>query len=642
MKQFLLIILTITGISTGTLFAAPGVTASSTSPITLPASTTTIAGAISGFQSTGSGSSLVTYSAITYTWTVTPALDLTNDNGSLTQNASGNASVSGPTVTFAPDVNTTYTFKLTINYKKKTGTGSAITQTALTTTTQVVVNVPLVAVAGTDVTLTLSGGSASTNVTLTGTASGGTGSYTYAWSKVSGPSGGTTNANSQTANISGLQIGAYVYKLTVNGTATDQVTVTVLAPPSELVFKNPSLDSGLAGQDNAVYRFRNITNKTTAEVDALVKITGRSSTAVVIAKDNSNNYIIDETGTGYDNAFQPRVDYTGSYNSSTDWYLEFQVTLVKAGTKLPVTVNSFGLSGLDLDGNSTYHEYVSLYGLSTYTVEQNSDVTASALANHTGERFDGSHNEYDGIDVGQTNDEFTANFVNANAFIIRVGGKVTNGSGTDLGIDNGRQYSLWFKSLDFTAPVQSGLPITLSAFTVNKSGNDAILKWTTESELNNDYMLVERSSDGVNFTNVATIQGNGTTELQHNYQYADPINGLTGVVYYRLRDVDLDGKGNNSKVIALRLDGSVMSASLSVYPNPFVSNVKLSVNASKEGRANVVISNIAGQQVANESVLLQNGQNIIVLQNLSALTPGIYAIDFTTQEGRFSQKIIKN
>ena len=633
MKHFLLLTLTLVSISAGKLFATPGVTASSTGTITLPVNTAAISGAISGFKNVSG----TTYSSISYTWTVSPSIgSMTSTTGSLSQDANGNATVAGPVVVFAPTVNTTYTFTLKIKYKKNNSS-----QTASATTT-VVVNVPLVAISEVNQTLTLSGCATTNNANITASDSGGSGTYTYSWTKESGPAGGNTNTNSAKVNITGLQVGVYQYQVTVNGSAIDIVTVTVLAAPAELVFQNPTLSSGSAGQDNAVYKFSNVTNQATSQVDALVTITGRSSSAVTLGKDANNKYIIDETGTGYDNAFQPRIDYTGSYNSNTDWYMEFQVAFVKAGTTTPINVNSFGLSGLDLDGNSTYHEYISLYGLSTYTLEQNTQITASGLTSPSGERFDGARNEFDGIDVTATADEITANYLNINTFKIRMGGKVTSGSGSDLGIDNGREYSLWFKSLNFTNPVQTALSVKLTSFTVTKDGNYSLLKWTTESELDNEYMDVQRSTDGINFTSVGTVQGNGTSDLAHNYQFSDPIGGLSGMVYYRLRDVDADGKGSYSKIIALRLDGAAMSTAFSVYPNPFVSNVKLNITSTKEAKATVVISNLAGQQVAAQAVLLQNGYNIVVLQGLKSLVPGLYIVEFTTEDGKFAQKIVKN
>lgn len=191
------------------------------------------------------------------------------------------------------------------------------------------------------------------------------------------------------------------------------------------------------------------------------------------------------------------------------------------------------------------------------------------------------------------------------------------------------------------APTKS-LPVSLLSFTATKSGNDALLRWSTSSELNNDYMEVQRSTDGVNFITVSSVPGNGTTAIVHSYEYNDDISGLSGIIYYRLADVDNNGRISYSQIIPLRLDGSTTSSSFSVYPNPFASDVKLNVTSTKQTIGSVVINNIAGQQVLEQSVTIQDGQNVIVLNNLGALRPGIYIISFITADGRITQKIIKN
>ena len=126
-----------------------------------------------------------------------------------------------------------------------------------------------------------------------------------------------------------------------------------------LSFKNPTVVSGTAGADNAVYKFSNVTTG----VDALVKINGRSSSNVVLND-------IDISNTGYDSAFQPLINYTNGSNIksnvSTDWYMEFQISFVSAGTSTPTTVSAFSATLLDDDGNTSFHEYVSFYGLSSY------------------------------------------------------------------------------------------------------------------------------------------------------------------------------------------------------------------------------------------------------------------------------------
>jgi uncharacterized repeat protein (TIGR01451 family) len=215
------------------------------------------------------------------------------------------------------------------------------------------------------------------------------------------------------------------------------------------------------------------------------------------------------------------------------------------------------------------------------------------------------------------------------AFVIGIGSQTGNLSTTIMN-----------QSTAIISPANS-LPVTLLSFTAIKSGSNAQLNWTTTNEVDNDHFEVERSLDGVNFTEVGTVAGNGSTSLLHNYQYEDNITGLSGIVYYRLKDVDFDGKFGYSQIIAMRLDGSSLSASFTAYPNPFNSNIKLLVTSIKNSNATISLLNTAGQVLANQAAALQTGQNVVVLQNLNSLLPGIYVVELLTEDGKNYQKVIK-
>lgn len=108
------------------------------------------------------------------------------------------------------------------------------------------------------------------------------------------------------------------------------------------------------------------------------------------------------------------------------------------------------------------------------------------------------------------------------------------------------------------------LPIELIQFAANLKESGVLITWTTATELNNDYMALERSANGKDFLEIARIKGKGTTDETQHYQYFDP-NPLAGINYYRLRQVDFDGTHDHSKVVAITLDkGELMS----IFPNP--------------------------------------------------------------------------
>ena len=121
------------------------------------------------------------------------------------------------------------------------------------------------------------------------------------------------------------------------------------------------------------------------------------------------------------------------------------------------------------------------------------------------------------------------------------------------------------------------LPVTLSAFSAEASGKDAVqLSWSTEAEANSDYFSVERSRDGRTFTPVGRVAAAGNSAATAAYGFTDT--GLAaGSYFYRLRQVDQDGSFALSEVREVALAGG---ADLTVYPNPVDDRLRLSADVS--------------------------------------------------------------
>jgi hypothetical protein len=94
------------------------------------------------------------------------------------------------------------------------------------------------------------------------------------------------------------------------------------------------------------------------------------------------------------------------------------------------------------------------------------------------------------------------------------------------------------------------LPIELVSFEGELVDNQVQLKWTTLTEINNDYFTLERSEDAVNFNTLSTVVGNGSTINRHNYTYID-ISPIEGVSYYRLKQTDYDGTTKTFNIISM-------------------------------------------------------------------------------------------
>ncbi|GAA4368661.1 hypothetical protein GCM10023185_41590 [Hymenobacter saemangeumensis] len=116
------------------------------------------------------------------------------------------------------------------------------------------------------------------------------------------------------------------------------------------------------------------------------------------------------------------------------------------------------------------------------------------------------------------------------------------------------------------------MPVTLSYFRAQRSTPTAVqLSWGTAQELGNAYFLVEKSADGQRFQACGQRAGNGTTTTAHSYQLLDEK--ASGAAYYRLRQVDLDGRSNLSPVLYVP---AAPVARAQVLPNPSTGTVELS------------------------------------------------------------------
>ncbi|HVV06830.1 MAG TPA: LamG-like jellyroll fold domain-containing protein [Puia sp.] len=128
-------------------------------------------------------------------------------------------------------------------------------------------------------------------------------------------------------------------------------------------------------------------------------------------------------------------------------------------------------------------------------------------------------------------------------------------TGMTLAIDNSPQtnnatlsnFSLANTGTNFTAHAMVPLPLTLLQFTATKQSNTSILQWQTGQEQNTRDFVIERSSDGSNYTDIGTVGAAGNSNTKRYYNFTD-IAPLEGNNYYRLKQRDLDGQSTYSPV----------------------------------------------------------------------------------------------
>jgi hypothetical protein len=192
---------------------------------------------------------------------------------------------------------------------------------------------------------------------------------------------------------------------------------------------------------------------------------------------------------------------------------------------------------------------------------------------------------------------------------------------------------------DYTLVVAEGgpTPVKLTSFNGDYSNGVARLNWQTSQELNNDRFELYRSYDGNNFELATSIAGAGNSSVPKNYTYQDHIN-LDGNVYYKLKQVDIDGKFSFSNII--KLSSNDAKASFKIYPNPVVNNFAASFSAPKSGVATLLIRNTSGQTVYKKSLSIIKGDNTVSI-GAQQFSTGMYYINIINDEINYSGKLQK-
>ncbi|TAD86906.1 MAG: hypothetical protein EAY75_06760 [Bacteroidetes bacterium] len=124
---------------------------------------------------------------------------------------------------------------------------------------------------------------------------------------------------------------------------------------------------------------------------------------------------------------------------------------------------------------------------------------------------------------------------------------------------------------DNTQDAAPSLPVKLLSFSGKRLASNVALSWVTANEQNNRHFNIERSGDGTSFKTIGTVAGRGNSTTTVAYDYTD-AQVPTGNLFYRLQQVDFDGKSTYSQIILIN-NTAAQTASLAVTPNPVRSNV---------------------------------------------------------------------
>jgi hypothetical protein len=176
--------------------------------------------------------------------------------------------------------------------------------------------------------------------------------------------------------------------------------------------------------------------------------------------------------------------------------------------------------------------------------------------------------------------------------------------------------------LDLSGPAVT-LPVHLLTFDAVKMDKLVVLNWKTDNEKNSREFQVLRSADGLHFEAIGIVSANGSSNSISSYSFRDK-NPLPGINYYRLKQIDLDGKFEYSRIVPVQFNGI---ENFVVFPNP--ASDRLNVQLPKGNKTTtIIIINEAGGTVIRKQI---KGNPGVVELDIKHLASGWYLVQLSGQ-----------
>jgi len=179
------------------------------------------------------------------------------------------------------------------------------------------------------------------------------------------------------------------------------------------------------------------------------------------------------------------------------------------------------------------------------------------------------------------------------------------------------------------------LPVTLTAFRAryDEVNHQVNLTWTTAQESNSKEFVVEKSINGINFEPIGTVKAAGNSNRPINYAFTDaqPISGNN---FYRLQQVDLDGRKEVSPIVKLTLEKNF---NISFGPNPATNILTVSIQNNHTPLV-IQLTDINGRLLQQRN--LQAASSQVIQLPVNNLSKGMYLLKISGTDGTRTEKIM--
>ena len=197
-----------------------------------------------------------------------------------------------------------------------------------------------------------------------------------------------------------------------------------------------------------------------------------------------------------------------------------------------------------------------------------------------------------------------------------------------------------FSAFALGATIDEVLPVELTRLTATAAPNRAVrVEWATATEKDAEKFEIQRSINGRDFVKIGEVAASGTTTTPQEYQFLDtkPTGGLN---YYRLRQVDTDGRAHLTDVVSVRM-GAPVAAALEAWPVPMQSELHLRLTAPATGRATLHLYDLQGRAVLTRELHLTAATTELTVPT-AALSAGTYVAETRLASGEVVRvKVVK-
>jgi len=189
---------------------------------------------------------------------------------------------------------------------------------------------------------------------------------------------------------------------------------------------------------------------------------------------------------------------------------------------------------------------------------------------------------------------------------------------------------------------ENPLPVTWKIYKANCENGIINVKWSTYSEINNDYFTIEKIIND-KFIPIGTVNGAGNSQIEKQYSFQDK--DASNENYYRIKQTDFDGQSDYSPIFNANcnnLNSMVEDPIYNIYPNPFNDEVVVEIIDGSSNKVNIDIINNLGIVLGHRVITSDNSKNAKISLKTSILPKGIYFIKISGDGFDKSYKVIKN